>query len=216
MAGATQIEFDVQLTRDRVPILLHDADFERTGRDSAVVMDIDFADTQAIEVSETDKFGAAFAGIRAPSLEAVLHDVGGWPEVTAFVELKRHSIERFGVDAVLDAVLPLIEPVRAQCVLISFHAEVLRAARERAQLPIGWALRSYDEKSRQAAEELAPEYLFCNQVRLPPAPEPLWQGPWDWVVYEIVDPDVASELVARGIAVIETKDYARMARALRD
>ena len=215
-AGATMVEFDVQLTRDRVPILLHDADFARTGGNRASVMDLDYAQTESITVEEPDKFGDAFAGIRAPRLAEVVDDLAGWEHVTAFVELKRHSLERFGIDAVLDAVIPVLEPVIDQCVLISFNADVLYAAKQRLPIPTGWALRRYDQASRRLAEDLSPDYLFCNQTRLPFGSGSLWQGPWDWAVYEIVDPQAARDLAARGVAVIETKDYAGMALALRD
>ncbi len=215
-AGASLVEFDVQLTRDRVPILLHDADFARTGGNPASVLDLDYAEVESITVEEADKFGDAFAGIRAPRLAEVVVDLAGWEQVTAFVELKRHSLKRFGVDAVLDVVLPILAPVIDQSVLISFNAEVLYAAKQRLPIRTGWALRRYDKASRRLAEDLLPDYLFCNQTRLPSGSGALWQGSWDWVVYEIVEPQAARKLAARGVAVIETKDYAGMALALKD
>lgn len=215
-AGATLLEFDIQLTRDHVPILLHDADFSRTGNSSARAMDIDFTQTQNIPVGEVGKFGQTFAAVRAPALTAVVEALKGWSDVTAFVEIKRQSLEHFGVADVLNAVLPVISPVINQCVVISFNAEVLFELKERLDLKTGWALRRYAEDSRRMAEQLAPDYLFCNETKLPPRSESLWPGAWEWVVYEIVDPPLARDLIERGVGIIETKDYANMANALRD
>lgn len=215
-AGATLLEFDIQLTRDQVPILLHDADFSRTGDSSERAMDIDFVRTQSMSVGEVGKFGEAFASTRAPALEVVAEALQGWPDVTAFVEIKRQSLEHFGVAAVLDAVLPVLSPVINQCVVISFNAEVLFEVKERFDVRTGWALRRYAEDARRMAQQLSPDYLFCNETKLPPQSESLWPGSWEWVVYEIVDPQLARDLIERGVAIVETKDYATMANALRD
>ena len=215
-AGAELVEFDVQLTADEVPILLHDVDFMRTGNDPRNVLTTDLAAVESISVAEATKFGDTFAGVTAPTLADVVEDLATWPHVTAFVELKRHSLEHFGVATVLDAVTAVLQPVIDQCVLISFNADCLYAWRERMATPIGWALRQYDAEHLKVARDLAPEYLFCNQTRLPHPNEALWVGAWDWVVYEIVDPEVARALLDRGVAIIETKDYADMAIALRD
>jgi glycerophosphoryl diester phosphodiesterase len=214
VAGAKLIEFDVQLTADHVPVLLHDADFQRTGGRSERVMDIDFAQTLGIDVPHGTQFGQQFAGTRAPRLADIVSHLREWPHVTAFVELKRQSLEHFGVDVVLDAVLKDLATVLEQCVLISFEADVLFAAKRRLQIPIGWALRRYDDKSRQLATELSPAYLFCNQTRLPATAYELWQGSWKWVVYEVVDAQVAEKLFARGVSIIETMQYPEMAQAL--
>ena len=42
-AGASMLEFDVQMTRDGVPVLLHDETFARTAGDPAAVYELDLA-----------------------------------------------------------------------------------------------------------------------------------------------------------------------------
>jgi glycerophosphoryl diester phosphodiesterase len=213
-AGARFVEFDIQLSRDRVPHLLHDADFQRTGNSPSSIFELDSAQIASLHVGEPARLGQAFAEEQAPQLIEIVEDLLGWPDVTAFVEIKRQSVEQFGVDAVLDAVLPVLEPVLKRCVLISFEHEVIEAARARTGMAVGWALRSWDEVSRAAVASLQPEYLFCNVTRLPPEPEPLWKGNWTWVVYEIVDPDQAHDLARRGVGMIETMAFAEMHAAL--
>ena len=52
--------------------------------------------------------------------------------------------------------------------------------------------------------ELAPEYLFVDTDLLPEPPQPLWTGPWKWVVYTVDNPLVALALAARGADLVET------------
>jgi glycerophosphoryl diester phosphodiesterase len=213
-AGARFVEFDIQLSRDRVPHLLHDADFQRTGNSPSSIFELDSAQIASLHVGEPARLGQAFADAQAPQLVEVVEDLLGWPDVTAFVEIKRQSVEQFGVAAVLDAVLPVLAPVLKQCVLISFEHAVIEAARARTGMPVGWALRSWDKVSKAAVEKLRPEYLFCNVTRLPPEPEPLWKGDWTWVVYEIIDIEEARALAKRGVGMIETMAFAEMHAAL--
>jgi len=213
-AGATMLEFDIQLTADRVPFLLHDETFARTGGDAACILDVDAERAAGIDVSEPGRFGHAYRGTCAPRLADIVADLLEWPDVTAFVELKRQSISRFGAAAVLDAVLPLLAPVFDRCVIISFEESVIRLARERTGCRIGWALRGWDDEHRAQALAIDPDYLFCNVMRLPPIGESWWSGRWTWVIYEIVDSEIARDLVARGAGIIETMAYVELAHQL--
>lgn len=213
-AGVTMLEFDIQLTADHVPFLLHDETFARTGAETACILDIDAARAAAVDVGEPERFGAGFRGTCAPRLADVVADLLEWPGVTAFVELKRHSIDRFGAETVVEAVLETLRPVLDRCVVISFEESVIRLARDRAGCEIGWALRAWDEDHRAKAHAIAPDYLFCNVTRLPPAGQSWWKGGWTWVIYEIIDPDLARDLVARGAGIIETMACKELADGL--
>ncbi len=107
-AGITQIEFDVQLTRDGVPVVLHDASLQRTTGLKQSIFDTDAADLSDIEANYTELFGDACSGIRIPTLESMLGLLSGQPEWRFFVEIKRESIRHFGSTFVIDQLLPLI------------------------------------------------------------------------------------------------------------
>ncbi|MEP6947132.1 MAG: glycerophosphodiester phosphodiesterase family protein [Acidobacteriota bacterium] len=83
-AGADGIEFDVQLSRDGVPMVIHDATLERTGgRPEAV------ADLTADELASVDAgswFGPKFRGERIPTLSEVLELCRGMRRI--YIELK--------------------------------------------------------------------------------------------------------------------------------
>lgn len=202
--GAAFFEIDVQLTADEVPVLLHDADLMRTGGVSGSVFDMTLEQLRAVEVNETARLGAACTGIHIPTLAAVAALLKDWPAATVFVEIKEESLEYFGTRRVVEAVMEVLRPVMGQCVPISFNAPAVRLARELGASVIGWAIERWDEATRIDAEALSPEYLFCDYKDLPPAPEPLWPGPWKWVAYEVADPEQAKELMARGVNLIET------------
>jgi len=213
-AGAENIEFDIQLSADQVPFLLHDEDFRRTGGVNRRITDLDAAEVSAIAIGEPARLGGQFCEEHVPRLAEVVEDLLGWPAVKAFVELKRQSIERFGVKSVVQAVLAELQPVIDRCVIISFEAAAITTARAQSDCRIGWALRRWNDDSRRIAEEIKPDYLFCNATRLPPEPEPLWAGPWTWVVYEITEPDAARKLAARGVGMIETMAITELAAGI--
>jgi hypothetical protein len=86
--------------------------------------------------------------------------------------------------------------------------------RQRGNVRIGWVLSDWDAESQAEAIALAPEFLFCNERRLPPPPAELWAGVWRYVIYEIVDKDRALALQARGVDMIETMAVGELRAAL--
>ena len=122
---------------------------------------------------------ASHAEIRPCSLRQLASAVARWPSVTAFVEIKRASLRRFGQAVVLDRVMACLTEVLDRCVLISFDRSCLEELRGRGSVRIGWVLGGYDDAERAAAAALAPEFLFCDVDRLPPGDARLWPGPWN-------------------------------------
>ncbi len=51
-AGVRAVEFDVQFTRDEVPVVLHDASLRRTTGVDAEIFDLDVNRIRAIEISD--------------------------------------------------------------------------------------------------------------------------------------------------------------------
>ncbi len=208
--GARWIEFDVQLTADRIPVVLHDSNLRRTGGIDARIFDLRWRDLEAIEVNESSRLGDAFTGTAIPRLDEAIELVAAHPSRGALVEIKRASLRHFGHAAVLDPVLRCLEPLRGQerCPLISFDRPILEHARARGWDEIGWVLEAWNDATLQDARRLQPQFLIADHELLSAAPEPLWPGPWRWVIYDILDPQVALDLVARGADLIETMDIA--------
>lgn len=211
--GVRYVEFDVQLTADNVPVVFHDADLARVGGRPECVHDLTWSALAELPVGEVARLGHAHAFTYPPSLAQAVDALAGWDGVTAFVEIKRSSLRRFGRETVLRRIAQVLQPVMDRCVLISFDLPSVKIMRLMTGGRIGWVLSQYDADSQQQAAELAPEFLFANIERLPPEPEPLWAGPWAWALYEVRDLKTARSCQARGAAFVETMTVRGLMRA---
>lgn len=97
-AGANYIELDVQHSRDRRIVVVHDGDLMRMGGDPRKVSELDVADLAAIDIGR--KYDARFAGERAPTLEEVIDLVRG--RVRLNIELKYNVPDPGLAPAVVD------------------------------------------------------------------------------------------------------------------
>jgi len=212
--GVRFIELDVQLSRDGVPVVIHDHVLLRTTGLPGSVFDYDASELARLEATEPQRFGDRFSGIRLPLLRDALELLAGRPQITLFIEIKRASLAEFGHDQVVSQVLEVIRPWRSQCVIVSLDLAAIHRARRLGDAPIGWVLADYDDHSRLKYEALQPQFLFCNHDRLPPASR-LWHGPWRWVIYEVASLPLALRLAERGADYVATMAVRDMSRALR-
>jgi glycerophosphoryl diester phosphodiesterase len=119
-AGVAWVETDVRLTRDGVPVLLHDATLDRTTTGHGAVSALIWPEVQAVDAGL--RFSPAFEGTRVPRLEELLTAAAGRSGV--LIELKAET-ER--PDLLVERVLAAIAAAGAdQWVrLISFEADLL-------------------------------------------------------------------------------------------
>ena len=201
-AGAKLLEFDIQLTRDRVPVLLHDDTLERTTGASGTITQMTYQEVADYSAHYPERFDQRFYPEPIPSLKQVVAQLNTSPDVMIFVEVKRQSLDRFGIAAVVDSVFDDMENARFDWALIAFNRQALEYTRNQYGQPVGWALRHYDDHSRRTAQKFVPEYLFCNVAHLDG--NEIWPGPWQWCTYDIRDPELAVQLFKRGSNLIET------------
>lgn len=213
-AGARFVEFDIQLTRDGVPVVVHDDTLSRVGDSDEEIAALDWNTLSQRSIGEAGRFGSRFAQHRVPSLADMLELLDRYPKVTAFVEIKRQSLERFGRPKVVAAVCSVLRQAASRCVTISFDLPALAIARELGAEAIGLVIEPWSEESRRQAEQLAPDYLFIQADRIPAGDRPLWPGAWQWAVYVVDDPDAARALRRRGADMIETDRFPPMLEAL--
>lgn len=212
-AGARWFEFDVQLSKDHVPYLCHDASLKRTAGLDRDIMGMSSAELTQVDVGEAARFGAKYTGTRPTplaGLAAWLKDQSG---VTAFVEIKRQSLAHFGSGLVVERVMQALAPALARCVVISFDAPCLALARAQDAPAIGWALRDAASASVKTAQQLKPDYLFAGDKLFPAAYTAL-KGRWQWAVYEVQDPEYARRLTVQGADLVETDAIGEMQAAL--
>ncbi len=215
-SGARYVEIDVQLSADGVPVVIHDATLARSSGREVEVMTLPAAELLATSAHYPQRFGTRFEGVRIPSLAQVAGRVGDAPGVTLFVEIKRHSVERFGVMACVDAVGEVMSRAACPWVAISFLDAVVACARERLAAPIGWVARHHVSEERVRADALRPEWMFVDVEKIACDPRSFWPGPWRWVVYDVMDPRVARAWFAAGADCVETGAIDHMIPALGD
>lgn len=208
-AGACWLEFDVQMCSDGHFVLVHDSNLQRTAGDPRSIFELDSEALRRCSVHEPLRFGDRFSGMEIPGLATVLERLTRFPQARAMVEIKSESLQHWGLERVMDALLAQLEPFGKQCVLISFSHAAIAYAQQHSRIEIGWVLYRYDEDHRQRAQTLQPDFLICNEQKLP-AQQPPWPGPWQWMLYDIIDPALALHWAARGVTLIETADIGIM------
>lgn len=212
-AGARFVEVDVQVSHDRVPVLFHDRDMKRLCGVEGKVHEMRYEQLWRLRVAERERFGERFKDVHIARLAELGHLLLRRPEVTAFVELKRSSIERFGTDTLLRLVRRSLKPALSQCVLISYSLEALVTARNQGWLRIGAVIDQWDEHRQELIANMSPQFLFCDVNGLPSKGK-LQIPDTKLVVFEVTDPKIALSLAARGVDYIETFAVGEMLQEL--
>jgi len=133
--GAHMVELDVQLTRDRQPVVIHDWTLDRTTSGRGSVRRRTLAEIATLDAGSW--FGATFAGTRVPTLAEVFAAI----PLRVNVELKARAN-----DGLERAVLEVVEGAGAlrRVVFSSFEPASLRRMRAlsaAADLAVLWAGR---------------------------------------------------------------------------
>jgi len=214
-AGAKCIEFDVQFTKDLIPVVLHDANLKRTTGTNKRIISMDFAQVSEILVNEAQLHPKKFANVGIPTLASAIELLQQWPDSHAFIEIKQEAIDAFGIEKVIKALARICQPIIERCTLIGYDSLALRCSRAMGFKSIGWILKKYDNESLVVATELAPDVLFCNHTKIPKNATSLWRGPWKWAFYEVTDARHAIELSDMGAAYVETMAIVEMLKSKR-
>jgi glycerophosphoryl diester phosphodiesterase len=131
--GADGIELDTSLTRDGVPVVIHDLSLDKTTNGTGPVRALDLKTIKSLDAGS--HFSADFKGEQVPTLDEVFASVGS--EMFVNVELKTESWRANGLE---EAVIKVIRKHSHQRVLISsFNPFALRRMRAIApDIPMGY------------------------------------------------------------------------------
>lgn len=130
-SGADGVEFDVQFSRDRVPVVIHDETLERTTNGKGGVAEHSLAELKALDAGAWK--GHAFAGERIPALEEALA-LFQESELLVNIELKTSEIFYEGLAAAAARMAKKMGIAR-RVVISSFnHHSLLEAAREAPEI----------------------------------------------------------------------------------
>ncbi len=169
-AGVSIVEIDVQATRDRQAVVIHDATLERTTSGVGPVGELSLRALRGLSAGYAARFGAAFAGERVPTLVETLHFVKGRARLV--VELKRDASDAALEDGLEALVLSDVHRagMQADVALVSFDTEVLRRCRRLdPRIPRGHVFqRATPDEMLAAAAEAEAEILLPEKSLLSP------------------------------------------------
>ncbi|SFU52441.1 glycerophosphoryl diester phosphodiesterase [Nitrosomonas eutropha] len=199
-AGAHYIEIDIQLSCQLTPYLCHDDNLRRLTGYNAYLTELRDDEIDILTIPYPDSTRSA----PIPRLAEFCQYLVQHSQVTAFIEIKSESIARLGLSKTIAAILPIIDSVREQCVLISFDWEAIALIKSRQIYRVGWIIEDWTDKQSTMAARLQPDYLFSSIRCLPENLDQLWPGSWQWVIYTVDDYNTAFDYAKAGITLIET------------
>lgn len=213
--GARFVQFDVQLSADRCPILLNDSNLKRTAGVDRSALEMTARELADVSVNEEQRFRQRFTDVGIPTLAQAASMLATHPSATAFIELKRASLRTFGCEIMVRKVCDVLKSVTRQCVIISHDLAAVHHVRQASSYRIGWILPDYANLSALKCEALAPDYVFCDHQLLTQGASKLWRGPWRWAIYDVASRSLAMELAAREARLIATPNVREMLREFR-
>jgi glycerophosphoryl diester phosphodiesterase len=204
VAGADAVEFDVRLTIDGVPVVMHDPDVSRTTDGTGLVRDMTLAEIKRLEIRTTSG-----PPTEVPTLAEALAFLSGRAGVD--IEIKNIPGEPdFEPDRerVVEAIIATLHGSEHGVLLSSFNPFSLAKAREMAPgviTGLGFAQEKGDAWILPFAEEVwEAGDSFIGETHA----AGLLVGTWI-----VDDPDRATGLMLRGIDAIATNDPARIVAA---
>lgn len=197
--GVAWVEFDVKLTADGVPILMHDALLDRTTDGKGPVAETSFSAIRALDAGAW--FGPEFAGERVPGFHEAI-DLLLSHGMAANVEIKPCPGREQETGAAVARVLADRWPAdRPPLLLSSFSEEALEAARTAVPaLPRGLLVRQTPEDWRARLDRLDCVTFHCSQHELDAATVAAVRGAgFPMLVYTVNEAERAGELFGWGV-----------------
>ncbi len=198
--GCRWVEFDVRLSADGVPIVLHDDRLDRTTDGRGRVSALSLAVIRRCDAGAG--FDLTFAGERVPTLDEMIGLLGELG-LGANVELKAEPGRAAETGAVVADRLARRWPSHLPAPLVSsFSPEALSAARDHApQFPRGLLVGAVPGDWRARAEMLGCVSIHADHRRLDPAiVAEIRQSGYAVLAYTVNRPAQAHRLLSWGVA----------------
>ncbi len=158
--GADMIELDVTLSKDKIPVVIHDDTLERTSSGKGKVRNTSFSKLKLLDFGSW--MNSKFSSERIPSLEEVLVQIKK-SKIGLNIEIKSSAYERNFSDSCIESqTIRLIEKCKLfnRIVISSFEPKILLRLRElSAKVNLAYLIEPNFEKLK-----LDPIY-FVKQIR---------------------------------------------------
>jgi glycerophosphoryl diester phosphodiesterase len=138
-AGADGVELDVQMSRDGVPVVIHDHVVGRTGGPTVLVGSKTVKELRQISVHNPIKFKSQFYPQPICTLQDISRGLACYKGLV-FIELKKQTVTSRDVGCILED----SEVLGDRRVIISFDFDLLRVIP--GNIPTGFCIPRYDKK----------------------------------------------------------------------
>ena len=202
--GFGGVEFDVMLSADNMPVLIHDETLERTTDGRGSVAATTYAQLTGLDAGAW--FGPAYRGERVPTFEQAAKacvELGLW----ANIEIKpANGFERETASVTAGLVAKLWAGASHKPLLSSFHRICLEVARSAApEFERGYLTDRIERGWRESAEQLGCVSVHCNSGHLVEAQaHDVKRAGYGLLCYTVNDTDLARRLFSWGVDAIFT------------
>jgi glycerophosphoryl diester phosphodiesterase len=202
--GFGGIEFDVMLSADKIPVLIHDETLERTTNGRGSVAATPYAQLARLDAGSW--FGPEHRGEPLPTLEqagTLCIKLGLW----ANIEIKPASgFERETAIVAAKLAAELWAGASRKPLLSSFHRACLEAARTTApEFRRGYLTDRIEPGSREAAGQLGCVSVHCNCAYLTKAQtDHIKSAGFGLLCYTVNETELARQLLSWGVDAIFT------------
>lgn len=136
--GVHGVELDVHLSKDGIPVVIHDESLDKTTNGRGLVVEKTLAELKALDAGSHK--GAEFAGIQIPTLDEVFEALAGRIAVNVEVKAATAGIEQSVADCIAR------HGMNNKVIVSSFNPQVLkRFAESQKHLKLGFLIDPMEE-----------------------------------------------------------------------
>ena len=212
-AGALNLETDILLSADLQPVLYHDPRLQRVSGRAGKLNDLSLQQLSTVPAYEPKRLGKEFINETVAPLSAFAELLRKYPQVTAYIEIKKEAIDFAGVAATFLALNHCLKAVANQCHLISFDYSFIAYARHQGWHRCGIVLHHWKDIDKPYIQTMKPDTIFCKYQKIPKKAK-LSEIAAEIIPYEIDDPQRALYWLDRGATKIETFDIGNMLKQM--
>ncbi len=127
--GVDMLEMDINITKDGIPIVIHDRSVDRTTNGKGAVRELSLKEIKALDAGV--KFGAQFSGLEVPTFGEFCQLMGNHRDVLLNVEIKDNTKECVDLTIRTLNLHNLVE----NCVFTCFDADIVEHIHRDLHLP---------------------------------------------------------------------------------